>query len=91
VRILGEHWDKLGVVTDAEIDSIQKVLQARVPILTQPYLKQGERVRIVAGPLTGAEGILVQTKPSKGMLVLSVDLLQRSLAVEVDCSTVVAA
>jgi transcriptional antiterminator NusG len=91
VRILGERWDKLSVVSDAEIDSIQKVLEARVPILTQPFLKEGDRVRIMAGPLTGAEGILVQTKPSKGMLVLSVDLLQRSMAIEVDCSAVSAA
>jgi len=34
------------------------------------------------------EGVLVRTKPTKGMLVLSVNLLQRSVAVEVDCTIV---
>jgi transcriptional antiterminator NusG len=91
VRILGERWDRLSLVSDTEIESIQKILDARVPILTLPYLKEGDRVRIMAGPLTGAEGILLQTKASKGMLVLSVDLLQRSVAIEVDCSMVGAA
>jgi len=41
--------------------------------------------------LAGVEGILLRTKPNKGLLVLSVDLLQRSVAVEVDCTLVVPA
>ena len=49
------------------------------------------RVRIAAGPLAGVEGILVRIRPDKGLVVLSVDLLQRSVAVEVDCTQVVAA
>jgi transcription antitermination factor NusG len=48
-------------------------------------------VRIVRGPLAGVEGILLQTKATKGLLVLSIELLQRSVAVEVDCTAVVAA
>ncbi len=91
VRILGERWDRLSVVPEAEIDAIQQVLHARVPALPHPYLREGQRVRIRRGPLAGVEGILVQTKPTKGLLVLSVELLQRSVAVEVDCTLVVAA
>jgi transcriptional antiterminator NusG len=91
VRILGERWDRLGVVPEKEIEAIQTVVQVRVPLLPYPYLRQGQRVRITRGPLTGMEGILVQSKPSKGLLVLSVELLQRSVAVEVDCSVVVSA
>ena len=49
---------------------------------------EGQRVRITDGSLSGVEGILVHTKPNKGLLVLSVDLLQRSVAVEVDCTRV---
>ena len=48
-------------------------------------------MRIAAGPLAGVEGILLRVRPEKGLLVLSVDLLQRSVAVEVDCTQVVAA
>jgi transcription antitermination factor NusG len=91
VRILGERWDRLSIVPDAEIAAIQTVIDASVPIMTHPYLREGQRVRITQGPLRGVEGILVQSKPSKGLLVLAVDLLQRSVAVEIDCSGVTAA
>jgi hypothetical protein len=43
------------------------------------------------GPLAGTEGILLQYKPTKGLLVLSIELLQRSVAVEIACSMIVAA
>jgi transcription termination/antitermination protein NusG len=91
VRILGERWDRLGSIPDGEIEAIQHVLQARLPVLPHPYLQKGQRVRIMQGPLTGTEGIFVQSKPNKGLVVLSVELLQRSVAVEVDCSIVSAA
>jgi transcription termination/antitermination protein NusG len=91
VRILGERWDRLGIIPAAEIEAIQKVEVARFPMLPYPYLKEGRRMRITHGPLAGAEGILVQSKPGKGLLVLSVELLQRSVAVEVACSAVVTA
>ncbi len=84
VRILGERWDRLSVVPDSEIDVIQRVLQAELPVAPHPYLRDGQRVRITHGPLTGVEGILVQSKPTKGLLVLSIELLRRSIAVEVD-------
>ena len=91
VRILGEQWDRLGVVSALEIESIQKILDSRLQILPHPYLKEGQRVRITYGPLAGVEGVFVQSNPAKGMVILSVDLLQRSLAVEIGCSLVVAA
>jgi len=91
VRILGERGDRLAVVPDEEIEAIQKVQRAHLPALPHPYLREGQRVRITRGPLADVEGILVQIKPNKGLLVLSIDLLQRSVAVEVDCTLVVAA
>lgn len=91
VRILGERWDKLSVIPDAEIEAIQRILNMSLPVLSYPYLREGQRVRITQGPLTGIEGTLLQSKPAKGLLVLSVELLQRSVAVEVDWSMVTAA
>jgi transcription antitermination factor NusG len=91
VRILGDGYDRLAVVPNAEIDAIQKVVQAQLPALPYPYLREGQRVRITQGPLVGVEGILVHTKPNKGLLVLSIELFQRSVAVEVDCTFAVAA
>jgi transcription termination/antitermination protein NusG len=91
VRILGERWDKLSTIPDAEIEAVQRVVTAQLPVLPHPYLREGQLVRITRGPLTGLEGILVHAKPAKGLLVLTVELLQRSVAVEVDWNGVTAA
>jgi transcription termination/antitermination protein NusG len=87
-RILGDRWDRLAVVDNADIESIRRVMCAEVPVLPHPYLREGQRMRITEGPLTDVEGILVHIKPNKGHLVLSIELLQRSVAVEVDCTQV---
>lgn len=88
VGVLGERWDRLVPVPDAEVEAIQTVVQARVPVLPYTFLRDGQRVRIIRGPLVDVEGILVRQKPNTGLLVLSVQLLQRSVAVEVDCTWV---
>jgi len=89
VSILGERWDQRAVVPREEIEAIRRIVSARLPALPYPYLKEGQRVRIRRGPMADVEGILVRTKPNKGFLVLSVELLQRSVAVEVDCTQAV--
>jgi transcriptional antiterminator NusG len=91
VRVLGERWDRLEVVPDAEIASIQRILDADLPILPHPYLREGQRVRITRGPLADLEGILVRANPKKGLLVVSVNLLRRSIAVQLDCTLLEAA
>jgi transcriptional antiterminator NusG len=91
VRILGESWEKPSIVPDAEIEAIQTTLRASIPVMPHPYLQEGQRVRITQGSLRGVEGILLRSKPTKGLLILSVDLLQRSIAVEIDCNVVTAA
>jgi transcriptional antiterminator NusG len=88
VKLLGESWDRLAIVPDKEVEAIQKVHDARVAVLPHPYLREGQRVRIAAGLLAGAEGILLRTKPNKGLLVVSIGLLQRSVAVEIDTTLV---
>jgi transcription antitermination factor NusG len=90
VRILGARWDHLSTIPEAEIGALQKVLSADVPVMPHAYLREGQRVRISKGPLTGLEGILVRSRPSRGLLVLSVERLHQSVAVEVDCTAVVA-
>jgi len=91
VRILGERWDRLATIPDGEIAAIRRIVDARVPALAYAYLREGQRVRITRGPMTDVEGILVRTKPNRGLLVVSVDLLRRSVAVHVDCTWVVPA
>ena len=91
VRILGERWDQLAAVPDDEVESIQRVLASGNYIMPYPYLQQGQRVRITRGPLADVQGIVVRVNPAKGLLVVSVDLLQRSVAVHLDCTALEAA
>jgi transcription antitermination factor NusG len=91
VRVLGERWDRLAEIPQGEMEAIQRIDAACCRVLPFPYLKEGQRVRIARGPLAGVEGLLVESRPNKGLLVLSVHLLQRSVAMSVDATTVVPA
>jgi len=86
VSILGRSWDRLESVPDDEIESVRRVLGARANPVPHPFLREGERVAIRQGPLAGAEGILLRIDSARGLLVISIELFQRSLAVEVDCT-----
>lgn len=88
VRILGTRWDRPAIIPDEEIDGIRRLCDSGLPALPYPYLREGRRMRITAGPLANVEGIVLRTDPDKGLLVLSVELLRRSVAVEVDCTQV---
>ena len=91
VRLLGTATEGPTRIPCDEIDAIARVTSSQVPMFRHPYLTVGRRARIVAGPFQGLEGILLRSDPVKGLLVLSVHLLQRSVAVEVDCTLVEAA
>jgi transcription antitermination factor NusG len=72
-------------VSEEEIAAIQRVGKSGLSTMPWPYLEVGHAVRIEEGPLQGLTGIVVKIK--SGMkLVLSVNLLQRSVAVEIDAS-----
>jgi transcription elongation factor/antiterminator RfaH len=75
-------------VEDREIEAIQIAMASELPSQPWPYLTVGERVRIHTGKLGGLEGILINFKGNH-RVVLSVSLLQRSVALEVDLSWVV--
>jgi len=66
-----------------EIDALRTSLANGVRAEPHPYLTVGRRARVKAGPLAGMEGILVRKK-NQDRFVLSLDLIQRSVAVEVD-------
>jgi transcription antitermination factor NusG len=87
-RILGERWDRLAEIPECEMNPVQAAAAARCPMFPFPYLREGQRVRITRGPLTGIEGSLVESRPDRGLLVLSVHLLQRSVAMSIDATTV---
>ena len=82
VRILGNEHGPVPV-PDPQIESIQKILNGKTAVSSFPYLKEGQLVRVVYGPLKGCEGFLLKIKEAKEKLILSVDLLQRSVSVEI--------
>jgi len=72
-----------AAIPDAEIRALESTLSAGKELQPHPYLRQGARVRVKHGPMLGMEGILIHRK-QRFRLVLSIDLIQRSVMVEVD-------
>ena len=66
-----------------QLQQIQSALQLGDLLEVMPYLEGGHRVRVLAGPLRGAEGIVLRVK-GRSRIVLNVDLIRESVAVEVD-------
>ena len=85
VAILG--FGKHQTLPESEIDAIQTILRSGLPA-EQHLLPAGWRmIAIIDGPLKGVEGVLVKSK-SKLRVVVSITILQRSVAVEVSCEAV---
>jgi len=82
VQIVGYNRQPISV-DELEIAAIQTLVAAGVPNQPCSFVEIGDRVRIESGPLRGLEGILVESR-GKHKFVLSVSLLQRSVAVEID-------
>jgi transcription antitermination factor NusG len=74
-------------VQESEMESVRQALASGLPSQPWPYLELGQRVRVNHGSLRDLEGILINFKGSN-RVVLSVSLLQRSVAMEIDLSWV---
>ena len=86
IQIVGYNRTPIPV-DEQELRAIQRMVASGIPNQPWPFLGAGDRVRIESGPFTGLEGILVEFKGNH-RLVLSVTLLQRSVAVEIDSACV---
>jgi transcription antitermination factor NusG len=86
IRIVGIGKTPIPV-EEEEVTAIQRAAESGLSIVPWPYMQVGEIARIEYGPLRGLSGIVIKIK-SELKLVLSVNLLQRSVAVEIDCSWV---
>jgi transcriptional antiterminator NusG len=83
VRLLGERWDALHPIPDAQVEAVRRIVDSGERVRPVPWIRLGDRVRIVAGPLAGLEGFVQAWREGRAMFVVSVDLLQRSVEVEV--------
>lgn len=82
VQIVGTGKTPIAI-EEQEIAAIRRVAKSGLCTMPWPYLQVGQTARIEEGPLLGLSGIVVKIK-SELKLVLSVQLLQRSIAVEID-------
>jgi transcription antitermination factor NusG len=70
-------------IAESQIESIRTLLSTELQYMPYPFLKLGQRVRISGGSLDGIEGILV-ARNGNHTLVISLEPIQRSLAVRID-------
>jgi transcription antitermination factor NusG len=70
-------------IPDEQIEAIRTVLEKKTPWRSHPFLKAGQRVRVRGGALDGIEGVFL-SENGDNSLVISVDAIQRSMAVRID-------
>jgi transcription antitermination factor NusG len=74
---------KLAALPESEIEALRNALDNEICAEPYPFLRVGRKVRVVRGPMAGAEGILARKK-DKYRVVISVEVLMRSVALEID-------
>jgi transcription antitermination factor NusG len=70
-------------IPDVQIEAVQTVLASHLPISACGFIKVGEKVRIRGGALEGVEGVLIGHNGAR-RLIISIDLIQQSMAVAVE-------
>lgn len=84
VRVVGGNGQPCPL-PERDIEALRAGLGGGLRLEPHPYLTAGARVRILRGPLAGISGILVRAK-NLCRVVLSLDLIARSAAVEIDAA-----
>lgn len=74
-------------IPDEQIESVRRFLEASIAVDPYPYMQVGTRVEVIAGPLKGIRGILVE-KRGRFRFVIQVDLIRQAVSVEIDASDV---
>jgi transcription antitermination factor NusG len=88
VHMILYRGDHVAIIPEEEIEAIRKSVEGPFRVEPHPFLRCGERVRVVRGSMEGVEGVLTRKK-NLYRLVLSVDMLAQSVAVEIDAMDVV--
>jgi transcription antitermination factor NusG len=87
VHMILYYGERVAIIPEDEIQAIRRTVEGPFQVEPHPFLKCGELVRVTRGTLEGVEGILIRKK-NLSRLVLSVDMLAQSVAVEIDASDV---
>jgi transcription termination/antitermination protein NusG len=89
VRILGKPTGSEPIaVPDEKIDAIRRIVESKVEVRNLSYPQVGEAARIVDGPFRGIEGTVVKTDFEKDLFVVTIELLQRSVAIKLEASQI---
>jgi transcription antitermination factor NusG len=86
VKVLGEGWEALQPVPDDQVDAVRRLVASAEGARAMPWIRVGDRVRIAGGPLAGLEGLVRDWCRGRATFVVNVDLLQRSVGVEVEAA-----
>jgi transcription antitermination factor NusG len=81
------NGERIAIIPSEEIEGIRKAVNSPSRVEPHPFLRCGESVRVTRGSLEGVQGVLVRKK-SLYRLVLSVEMLAQSVAVEIDAADV---
>ena len=85
VRILGKKLNTEPLpVPEEKILAIQRILEKKVEMFSLQYPKAGEPARIMDGPFAGIEGTVITSDPEKELFVITIDLMQRSVAIKLE-------
>jgi transcription antitermination factor NusG len=87
VRSIVASGNEPAAIPVSEIEHIQAVIRAGLPVRPWPYMEFGERVRIESGPLRGAQGVLLKVR-KVWQLVLGVEALRRAVIAGLDPAAV---
>ena len=86
VQILGNH-DGPVPVPEVEIEGVRRLVTSTLPVDPHPYLREGDWVEVIRGPLAGLQGILLR-RGSRARLVLSIRLIEQAVSVELDAADI---
>jgi transcriptional antiterminator RfaH len=88
VKIIGFNGKPTEIPIE-EVESLQLLMQSN--LLREPwkYLRHGTQVLVETGPLAGVQGIICAEDDNKQRLIISVTLLQRSVAIQLDSDTII--
>lgn len=83
VHMIISRGERIATIPDEELDAVRRTIEGQFRVEPHPFLRCGERVRVVRGSLEGVEGVLTRKK-NFYRLVLSVEMLAQSVSVEID-------